>query len=303
MLSYEIDPNNHCRTAWSFLRNLIPMAPLGYLTKLLRSGHISLNGTTATAAAILSIGDTVSLKESTKTSQLLTKKTPRLDIVFEDSWIIACNKQSGIPMHRTAEISESTVVDIAESFLTDRDGHRIKLRPVNRLDRGTSGVVLLAKSPTTAGMLGKIVKEEGLSKLYLAIVKGKMPAMGSIDIPLAGKASTTDFKTLLSSADKSFVAVWPRTGRMHQIRQHFAMKHHPVIGDRRYGAPTISDPYSHLLHSFRTSLNHPSTGEPIFLSAPLPPLMINGLSEMAGEATLSILQSITGLTAEPPTLP
>ena len=165
MLSYTIAETDHCRSAESFLRNLLPGAPSGYLHKLVKSGHLTLNGATVAPDTLFRLGDTVTIKESGKTKTFLTAKRPALDILYEDQWIAVFNKPPGLPMHRAAEVDERNLVELGGRLLAERDGFPGKLRPVNRIDRGTSGAVIMAKSPTAAGMFGRFVKEEGLAKV------------------------------------------------------------------------------------------------------------------------------------------
>ncbi|HTG82459.1 MAG TPA: RluA family pseudouridine synthase [Geobacteraceae bacterium] len=293
MLTYTITESDHCRSIESFLRNLLPTAPLSYLKKLVTSGHLILNGAPVSAPdALLRLDDTVTLKESGKTKALLMGRRMPLDILHEDGWIIVFNKAPGLAMHRAAEVDERNLVDLGGRLLAERDGFAGKLRPVNRLDRGTSGAVVLAKSPTAAGMFGRLLKEEGLAKVYLAVVQGKLPEEGRITVPLEGKEAETGFRSLFQGERSTLAAVYPVTGRMHQIRQHFQAIGHPVAGDRRYGGRALPGYEGILLHSFRTSFTHPATGEHLTICAPLPAGFRDRLRELAGEGYLSLLRGL-----------
>ncbi len=294
MLTYHITAADHCRPVASFLRNLLPAAPAAYLSKLIRSGHLSVNGAPVSPEALLRVNDTLFLKESAKTAALLSARKPPLDILFEDQWIVAVNKEAGLPVHRAAEVGDRNLVDLAGKFLAERGGAE-KLRPVNRLDRGTSGVIILAKSSVAAGMFGRMVKEEGLGKLYLAVVAGVLPAEGAITAPLEGKESETRFRVLCQGEGAAFAAVYPVTGRMHQIRQHFRLFGHPILGDRRYGGPPLPAYTGHPLHSFRTTLTHPATGRPLQLYAPLPGEFLGLLARLAGDGFAPLLSSLPDL--------
>jgi 23S rRNA-/tRNA-specific pseudouridylate synthase len=185
-------------------------------------------------------------------------------------------------------------VQIGENFLQRRDGTG-RLRPVNRLDKGTSGAVILAKSAVAAGMFGRMVQDEGLGKLYLAVVEGKLPKQGEIDAPLDGKESRTKYLRLSQGGGATLVAVYPLTGRMHQIRQHFKMIGHPILGDRRYGGKSVIGLDGHALHSFTTRLVHPATGEQVEIPAPLPAQLLRLVTKLTGlneEALLSALDEV-----------
>ena len=293
MLTITITESDHCRRVESFLRNLLPKAPLAYLGKLVRGGHLAVNGQPTSPGTLLVAGDTVTLKESARTTELMSEKLPPLDILFEDDRIVVVNKPPGLPVHRTAE-DERNLVELAEHFLALR-GTAVKLRPVNRLDRGTSGATILAKSATSAGIFGRFVKETGLGKLYLAVADGKMPAEGTIDAPLEGKEAQTQYRTLFQGQSAALLLVTPITGRMHQIRKHLALIGHPVRGDRRYrGAPLAEYP-GHCLHAFLVSFRHPVSGEEIIIHAPLPAPLLEQLRQLTGCFFLQLLHSLPAL--------
>ncbi len=270
MLTTLIDEQDHCRRVDSLLRKLLPEAPLSYLRKLLTSGHLHVNGTLPLGGDLLRTGDQVTFKESSRLTAFMAGRRCGLDILFEDQWIILFNKPGGMPMHRAAEVDARNLVDVGTALMRGR-GEEGKLRPVNRLDRGTSGAVILAKSPSAAGMFGRFVKEEGLDKLYLTVVAGEMAGEGTIDKPLDGKESVTRYRVLCCGNGMSVVAATPLSGRMHQIRQHLTLIGHPVMGDVRYkGYPLPAGFPGFALHSFRTSFTHPATGFFETVCAPLP---------------------------------
>ena len=296
MLIYEIEAKDHYRRVDSFLRNLLPAAQASYLKKLLNAGHVGVNGAPAEADQLLRRADRVALKESSKTVAFLARSAPELDILFEDSWIVCVNKEPGLAVHRTVDPEEANLVQFGERFLQRRDGNG-KLRPVNRLDKGTSGAIIMAKSAVAAGMFGKMVQEEGLGKLYLALVEGKVPRQGEIDAPLDGKESQTRYLRLFQGSAGALVAVYPLTGRMHQIRQHFKMIGHPILGDRRYGGRPIPGFTGHALHSFSTTLQHPATGEEIRIPAPLPAPLLGILSRLTSRDEEALFQALDGIPA------
>ena len=252
MLTYTITTIDHCRRLESFLRTIMPQAQAGYARKLIKSGAAKVNGTASHPDAFLFASDSVTLKESAATLQLLAQERPSLDLLYEDDRIVIANKPAGLPMHRTAE-RESNLVDQGMAFM-ERRGIPCKLYPVNRLDRGTSGAVILAKSSANAGAYGRQVKETGLDKLYLALVSGAPDQNGIINAPLDGKESETRYEILSQGDGGYLLAVTPISGRMHQIRRHLELIGHPVLGDRRYGAGELAELPGLALHSFRTSL-------------------------------------------------
>jgi 23S rRNA pseudouridine955/2504/2580 synthase len=276
MLSYEITSLDHCRRLESFLRTLLPTAATGYPRKLIKSGAVRLNGAVSTPDTFLASCDTVTLKESATLMALLRENRPALDILFEDDQIVIVNKPAGLAMHRTAEL-EDDLVERGSAYMEWR-ATSCKLYPVNRLDRGTSGTVILAKSSSSAGIYGRQVKESGLDKLYLALVEGVPPASGTINEPLDDKESETNYTILLPGIGCTLLAVVPISGRMHQIRRHLELIGHPVLGDKRYGSQELPDYEGFALHSFKTVLIRPDNG-PLTVCAPLP----DPLLELCGQ--------------------
>jgi 23S rRNA pseudouridine955/2504/2580 synthase len=234
-------------------------------------------------------------------------RPPVFDILFEDNRIVCFNKPPGLPMHPAAEVGPENLVDLGGSFLHDRDraAHphaappTFNLRPVNRLDRGTSGAVILAKSSSAAGMFGKLVMEEGLGKLYLALVAGKLSGSGEITAPVDGKESLTRYLSLYSGRDSSLVALWPETGRMHQLRRHLSSIGYPIIGDKRYGGPLLPSLPGFALHAFLTEFTRPETLQETLIHAPLPYGFRDELQKLCGTAYTSILQRLAELTPSP----
>jgi len=271
MLTFTIGPKDHCRRLESFLRTLLPASPFAYPRKLIKNGAVKLNAAVATPDSFLYVGDSVTVKESASLTALLTDSAPDLDILFEDDQIVIVNKPAGLAMHRTAEL-ESDLVEEGMAFMAKR-GTACKLYPVNRLDRGTSGTVILAKSSSSAGMFGRQVKESGLDKLYLALVGGEPDESGVIGQPLDGKESETRYEILQTGEERTLLAVTPISGRMHQIRRHLEVIGHPVLGDKRYGGGELAGYDGFALHSFRTVLLMPDNRR-LVVCAPLPEGML-----------------------------
>ena len=266
MLTYTITSSDHCRRLESFLRTLMPMSASAYPRKLIKSGAAKLCGNPATPDSFLYSGDTITLKESATLTSLLHEYRPALDILYEDDLIAIVNKPAGLAMHRTAEL-EDDLVEQGTAYMEWR-GTPCKLYPVNRLDRGTSGTVILAKSSSSAGIYGRQVKETGLDKLYLALVEGVPPTSGVINVPLDDKESETRYEILTAGSGCTLLAVTPISGRMHQIRRHLEGIGHPVLGDSRYGGGELAGYSGFALHSFRTALMRPDN-IPLTVCAPL----------------------------------
>jgi 23S rRNA pseudouridine955/2504/2580 synthase len=297
MLTFNITAADHCRQIESFLHNLLPAASRGYLQKLVKSGHLQLNGIPPQAADLLGIDDTVTLKESSRTAALLAKGRPVVDLLYEDDCLAVVNKEPGRPVHNTAEDAGRDLVTFCEGYL-ERRGTPCKLRPVNRLDRGTSGAVILAKSPTMAGIMGRFIRESGLDKIYLTVVAGELPPSGEIDLPLEGKESLTRYRRLLQGDGAAVAAVWPVSGRTHQIRKHFSACGHPIVGDLRYGGELVKGLGGHALHAFAVSFPHPVSAVVMTVVAPLPPGLLSLLEQIARGSWHQLLVDMAALSAE-----
>ncbi|MDD2581661.1 MAG: RluA family pseudouridine synthase [Desulfuromonadaceae bacterium] len=292
MLSFEITHEDHCRRLESYLRTLMPASPFGYARKLIKSGAATLNSAPSTPNTLLSLHDTVTLKESATTIAQLSATRPPLDILYEDGLILIANKPPGLPMHRTAEF-ESNLVDTGQAYMTQRDTP-CKLYPVNRLDRGTSGAVILAKSSSSAAIYGRQVKETGLDKLYLALVWGIPESSGVINETLDGKESETRYRTLLAGNNCSLLAVTPISGRMHQIRRHLASIGRPVVADKRYGGGDLPELSGFALHSFRTALSLAESSN-LTVCAPIPDEMLN-ICKQRGIERNTLLETVYRLS-------
>jgi len=144
------------------------------------------------------------------------------------------------------------------------------------------------------------VKEEGLAKVYLAVVQGTLPVTGRIAMPLEGKEAETAFLSLFQGEKMALVAAYPLTGRMHQIRQHFQAIGHPIVGDVRYGGRSLNGYEGILLHSFRTALQHPATGEVLTVFAPLPGGFLSVLKDVARDAFVSVLAGLPEVPVDAP---
>jgi tRNA pseudouridine65 synthase len=219
-----------------------------------------------------------------------------LDIIFEDDHYVAINKPNGLLVHRTRIAEEKK--EFALQMLRDQLGH--KVYAVHRLDRGTSGVLLFAKNPEAAAPLVKLFEERETGKIYYAIVRGYTPESATIDNPIRpdkdhqhkeAQDAVTHYTRLATielpipvgryqTARYSLVQVKPETGRMHQIRKHFAHIRHYIIGDKKHGDWRHNKMYmeeldSQTMHLHASDLyfTHPFTGQPIHIQAPLSPSM------------------------------
>ncbi|MBB3226338.1 tRNA pseudouridine65 synthase [Luteibacter sp. Sphag1AF] len=214
-----------------------------------------------------------------------------LEILYQDDDIVAVNKPANLAVHR------SKFVGPDDAFLVDMVREQVdgRVHLAHRLDRATSGVLLIARSPEVAAALGEQFMGRTVRKRYLAVARGwPDPGEGVIDYALPGSRDTgprreasTDYRTLATTEVEialgryerqrySLVLAEPRTGRFRQIRKHFAHIHHPLIGDSQHGRGDHNRLFkqhfsSHrlLLHALRLDILHPVSGQPLAIEAGL----------------------------------
>lgn len=202
---------------------------------------------------------------------------PSLTILFEDPFLVFVDKPSGMLVHRGWGDDERPVLQRL------RDQLGVRVHPIHRLDRATSGVLAFAKSPEDARRVQIELESGRVEKRYLALCRGHDPNLGRVDHPIASeddderRDAVTDFRLLASSGRYGLVEAYPRTGRPHQIRKHLKHVSHPIIGDVRYGKGEHNrhfrethDFHRLALHAESLSMRHPRTGEPLVVRAPLP---------------------------------
>jgi 23S rRNA pseudouridine955/2504/2580 synthase len=296
------------------VRKALRDVPLSHVYKMFRTRKVRLNGGRARPEQIVAEGDAVVIRGDEE--RLLAKAEPRAPgapatptfrVLHEDADVLAVDKPAGLAAHPGTGIEGATLVEMARSYLNvpdDLPPTEFKPSPAHRLDRDTSGVVLVAKTRKAMVRLGEIFTSgEDVKKTYLALAKGKMPKeAGTIDLPLSEHEQTsrsktargvnfqqalTRWKVVSSMKEASLLAVGIETGRTHQIRRHLEAVGHPVAGDRRYGdfawnrgARQRWGLRRMFLHAWRLELPHPVTGAPLRLEAELPDELAEVLSRM-----------------------
>ena len=248
---------------------------------------IAVDGKPVTVRHTLSLGECLSLAvEDEESSPALSPVDLPLDILYEDEDIVVPAKPADMPTHPSHDHYTDTVAN-ALAFRYAKEGIPFVFRPINRLDRNTSGLLLICRNKRAAGKMTQAMQKGEIQKTYLAVCTGEMQEQtGVIDAPLHrtkesiivrevcaptapdADAACTEYRVLAVENGYSLVLVQPLTGRTHQIRVHFAHAGHPLVGDDLYGAPTplIN---RHALHAYQLSFPHPMTEEKITFSAPL----------------------------------
>ncbi|MBR2971589.1 MAG: RluA family pseudouridine synthase [Clostridia bacterium] len=240
--------------------------------------NVRINGIPVHMRATVKNGDVIEITLPPEDSENIEPMDVPIEIVYEDDYIIAVNKPRNMPVHPSRGNHLPTVANAVRSYL----GHPFVFRAVNRLDRDTSGIVLIAKDRLSGAKLYQAMKDRKIDKTYLAVVEGIPNSHGIIDAPITreaegeikrvvredGKRCVTEYE--LISTDEygnSLVKVLPHTGRTHQIRVHMAHIGHPLVNDFLYGTRG-EDTY--FLHAASLSFPHPITNELITVSAEPP---------------------------------
>lgn len=216
---------------------------------------------------------------------------PGLDVVHEDDDVIVVDKPAGVAAHPSPGWLGPTVVGglAAAGVRVSTSGAAERAGIVHRLDAGTSGLMVVAKSEAAYTALKRAFKERTVEKVYLALAQGHPdPTSGTIDAPIGrhpraeyrfavvadGRPSVTHYDTLEAFRAATLLEVHLETGRTHQIRVHFAHLRHPLVGDTMYGAdPVLAERLGvarQWLHAARLGFAHPGTGERVEFSSPLP---------------------------------
>ena len=244
------------------------------LIKKVKFGGVSINGQTVTMRGTVRPGDTVFVNFPDSISEGIPPMEMPLDIIYEDDYMIAVNKPKNMPTHPSKGNNLPTLANGIMAYF----GGNHTFRSINRLDRDTSGIVLMAKDAYSAAALSSSMKKGEFKKKYIAKIAGvPKEKHGIIDAPIRresegemkrivaddGKRAVTEYTVLCDNGENSLVEVLLHTGRTHQIRVHFSHIGHPLVGDFLYGERIENESYS--LHCFELSLPHPKTKETMIL--------------------------------------
>ena len=275
-LTYIIPPEYDGEMLQTFLRRACGLS-YRMVVKLKRvENGMTLDGKPWRSIDRVNAGQTVRLKMPEDAVRIEGTEMP-LSVAYEDDHLLVVDKPPYLAVHPSAGKPEPTLANGVVAYF-EKKGTPLSFRPINRLDRNTSGLLVAAKSPHVAFALAQ--KPE---KVYYAIVLGELTGEGTIDQPIrvkegctitrevgeGGKDSVTHWRSLATDGEITLVRVVIETGRTHQIRVHMSWLGHPLAGDTMYGTDEEILP-RHGLHCARTAFDHPITGERVSLTSPIP---------------------------------
>ena len=272
-----------------------------YIQRLITEGYVTVGGKSVKPRYRLAADEKVTADVPESEPVNVAPENLPIDILYEDGDVIVVNKARGMVVHPAAGVFHGTLVNALLAHCNDLSGINGVLRPgiVHRLDKETSGVMIVAKNDTAHRSLAQQIRTKTAQRVYSAILTGNIREEkgiihGSIGrspkdrqkmavVKENGKDATTKFCVLERFGDYTLTECRLLTGRTHQIRVHMAYIGHPVVGDRKYG--TKKCPFSiegQALHSKMLSFIHPRTGEKMEFTAPLPEDMESILRQLRG---------------------
>ena len=283
IIEYFISENTDAVTILDFLKRE------GFSRHILSSmknvpNTIILNGVRGFGRSVLKPGDHLMVTvPETESGKNIIRTEMDLSILYEDEDILVINKPAGMPVHPSAGNYENTLANGIAWYFAEK-GEDFVYRCINRLDRDTTGALILAKNPLSAAILSVQMKKRQIRRTYLALVDGVPDVSGTIDAPIArmegsvinrevnfltGETAVTHYERLATGTRYSLMELHLETGRTHQIRVHMKYIGHPLPGDYLY-----NQDYSRIqrqpLHSFQLEFIHPVTKKPMLFTAPVP---------------------------------
>ena len=254
--------------------------------RLTEEGYVLLNGAIPKSSRRLRAGDRVYLVVPPPRPVELPAQAMPLNILYQDGDLLVVDKPAGLTVHPSPGHPSHTLVNALLALCPDLKGIGGEIRPgiVHRLDKDTSGLMVVAKSAAAHVNISRQIKDRTISKGYMALAGGRVqPEEGIIDAPIGrdprnrkrmavvegGRAASTSYKVLTHVGEHSYIEVSPKTGRTHQIRVHFASIGHPLLGDVLYGkkSPVLGRQF---LHAHLLGFRHPTTDKYLEITSPLP---------------------------------
>ena len=266
--------------------------------KLIKEGLVTVNGDIVSNNYVVKLGDKILVDDDLDYEIRVEAEDIDIDVVYEDEWLLVINKESGMVVHPAPGHYSHTLVNalLYRFQLSSKDSIRPGI--VHRLDKDTSGLMLVAKNDEVHDALSKMIASKEVERHYLAIVDGViLHDTGTIDAPIGrdpnnrqkmavtdvnGKEAVTHFRVLETFTNHTLVECILETGRTHQIRVHMAYIGHPVVNDPMYGRGKATE-FGQMLHSKSIKFKHPVTGEELFFEVDPPREFLDVLEKLRNE--------------------
>ncbi len=298
---YIIDENSVSVRIDSFLSKQLPDFSRSFIQKAIDDGQVLVNGKAVSKNYKLHLGDKLLLNIAEPSPIDATPTEMDIDIIYEDDYIAVINKDKGVVVHPAPGNYDNTLVNGLLYRLKDSlSGIGGKLRPgiVHRIDKDTSGLLVVAKNDMAHISLSAQLKEHTAGRIYDAVVLGRVREdSGTIDKPLGrdkknrvkiavcadGKRAVTHYEIVKRYERYTHIRCALETGRTHQIRVHLASLGHPLAGDFLYGAPEMKRLAGQCLHASTLKFTHPKTGEEVKFETELPDYFTDFLKTLKEE--------------------
>ncbi|MDD4184606.1 MAG: RluA family pseudouridine synthase [Candidatus Izemoplasmatales bacterium] len=284
---YLVREDDQCERIDKFLGGVISDASRTTIQKMLALNLVKVNDVFVKPSHKIRIGDLIEYDELPLTEQDIVAENIPLDIVYEDNDVLVVNKPSGMVVHPAPGHYSGTLVNALLYHFQSLSGTSGTLRPgiVHRIDKDTSGVLMVAKTDFAHQALQAELKQKTTKRVYKALIEGViLNQAGTIDAPIGrdrfdrkkmavadnGKPAITHFTVLERFKDNTFIECRLETGRTHQIRVHMAYIGHPLVGDYIYGSKKQKADFGQYLHAETIGFTHPVNGRWLEFSVPLP---------------------------------
>jgi 23S rRNA pseudouridine1911/1915/1917 synthase len=305
---FEVPPQDHGLRLDVVVSRHVPVLSRSRVARLAREGRLQVDGQPRKAGWRVKAGQVVRVEVPPPEPTGLRPEEIPLDVVYEDADVLVVNKPAGLTVHPAPGHRSGTLVNALLARVPDLQGIGGALRPgiVHRLDKDTSGLLVVAKTEEAHQRLTAQLRDRTMERTYLAIVRGEVrDERGVISAPLGrhpvhrkrfavvpgGRPAVTYYEVLERFSGFTLLACRLETGRTHQIRVHLSSLGHPVVGDPVYGRVRVPEIARQALHAARVEFTHPRTGRRLACTAPLPEDFARLLARLREEAGAAVAVS------------